>query len=164
MIWKNVEGYKVPYRVSDEGVVERWSERSQKWYVMRQRLRGGRAIVTLRGADDRQKAVAVVRLMDDAFFGGYAKKHGLVILHKNGAKLDCAVENLLFCTRQEMGKLTGGIGRRKAVMRRDRWGGVTVYPTIQAAAEQNGLNRTTLTRWLKSGQMDPRGYLFEVVA
>ena len=164
MIWKNVEGYKVPYRVSDEGVVERWSARSRKWYVMRQRLRGGRAIVTLRGADDRQKAVAVVRLMDDAFFGGYAKKHDLVILHKNGAKLDCAVENLLFCTRQEMGKRTGGIGRRKAVMRRDRWGGVTVYPTIQAAAEQNGLNRTTLTRWLKSGQMDPRGYLFEVVA
>ena len=164
MIWKNVEGYKVPYRVSDEGVVERWSERSQSWCVMRQRLRGGRAIVTLRGADDRQKAVAVVRLMDEAFFDGYAKKNDLVILHKNGAKLDCAVENLLFCTRQEMGQRTGGIGRRRAVVRHDRKGGATVYPTIQAAAEQNGLTRTTLTRWMKTKQLDPRGYLFEVLA
>ena len=83
------------------------------------------------------------------------------LMHKNGAKMDCAVENLVITTKKEIGKHWGGTGRRKAVVRRDRNGAETMYKSITAAAKANGISRTGLCRRLNGKTQDPRGYRFE---
>lgn len=160
MIWKMIEGYRCPYRISDQGEVQRQTE-DGSWVRVSAHLSRNRAYLTLRKADGIPQKVAVVRLMDDYFFGGKAKRDNMHIMHKNGAKMDCAVENLVITTQKEIGKHWGGIGRRKAVVRRDRNGVETMYKSITAAAKANGISRTGLCRRLNGKTHDPRGYKFE---
>lgn len=160
MTWKQIEGYRSPYRISDRGEVQR-QKKDGSWVRMCVYLSRSRAHVDLRRADGTRQKVAVVRLMDTYFLGGRAKREGLRILHRNGAKLDCAVENLVLTTQSEIGKRWGGTGRRKPVVRRDRNGAETLYASITNAAKANGLCRPELYRRLNGEVLDPRGYRFE---
>lgn len=135
MTWKMIEGYRCPYRISDQGEVQRQTK-DRRWVRVSAHLSRNRAYLTLRKADGIPQKVAVVRLMDTYFFGGRAKRDNMHLMHKNGAKMDCAVENLVITTKEEIGKHWGGTGRRKAVVRRDRNGAETMYKSITAVKLQ----------------------------
>lgn len=109
MTWKMIEGYRCPYRISDQGEVQRQTK-DGRWVRVSAHLSRNRAYLTLRKADGIPQKVAVVRLMDTYFFGGRAKRDNMHLMHKNGAKMDCAVENLVITTKKEIGKHWGGTG------------------------------------------------------
>lgn len=159
MVWKKIEGYKFDYRISDQGNVQRFFQ-DKGWVELKTKVSLNRLHVTLRRTDGTQTKIAVVNLMDKCFFGGYARKNGLKITHKNGIKTDCAAENLHFTTPEEIGRLWGIVGSRKTVIRYDRHGNATAYSSVKEAARKNNLTTSSMNRRLNHGVLDPRGYRF----
>ena len=95
--------------------------------------------VHLRKADGKRKAVPVIQLMDDAFFGGYAKKRRLCITHKNGMTTDCSKYNIIFVTPTELN--LGNLHRNLRVVKLDANGKVIArYKSCREAAEKNFLS------------------------
>lgn len=141
-VWKEITGYRWPYRISTDGDVQKfWNG---EWVELRPYLSGGRAraMVKMRTADNRKIEVPVVWLMADAFMGG--RRNGFCIVHRNGAKLDCALENLKFATRKECGKLSCG-NRRRTVLKLDRAGRViAIYPSVTEAAKRNYISKNAV--------------------
>ena len=76
MTWKMIEGYRCPYRISDQGEVQRQTK-DGRWVRVSAHLSRNRAYLTLRKADGIPQKVAVVRLMDTYFFGGRAKRDNM---------------------------------------------------------------------------------------
>ena len=90
MRYAMIEGYKFPYRIGENGVVE--SCRTGRWVPVAVSAQGHRsAVVRLQGMEKRV-SVSVARLMANAFMGGIPKGYG--VFHKNRAKLDNELENL----------------------------------------------------------------------
>lgn len=160
MGWKMIDGYRNPYRINDDGEVQRMTPKGE-WVEIKAILSHERAHVTLRTKDGGHRKVPVVRLMDDAFLGGRAKREGLFITHKNGAKMDCALANLELVTPGENGKRHGGISNRRAVVRYDTNGRTKLYRSVADAAKENGLSRPGIWRRMSGEVLDPRGYRFE---
>lgn len=160
MIWKEIPGYKFPYRISDQGEVQKWDKKA--WVTLRHRITWNRLYVCLRQADGKQAKVALVRLMDDAFFGGRAKRDGLRMLHKNGVKTECSADNLVPTPQSELGRIYGARGARKPVIRYDRNGNSTLYHSVKEAAQKNGLSTSAMDRRIYGKVLDPRGYRFEI--
>lgn len=160
MDWKMIDGYRNPYRINDEGEVQRMTPKGE-WVEIKAILSHERAHVTLRTKDGGHRKVPVVRLMDDAFLGGRAKREGLFITHKNGAKMDCALANLELVTPGESGKRHGGISNRRAVVRYDTNGRTKLYRSAADAAKENGLSKSGIWRRMSGEVLDPRGYRFE---
>lgn len=93
MTWRKIDGYQYPYRINEEAQVQKWD--GKQWIDIRARISGNRAVVYLRTVEGKQYKAALVRLMDDAFWEGRAKRDGLHITHRNGVKLDCELRNLV---------------------------------------------------------------------
>lgn len=142
MTWEMINGYRNPYRINDDGEVQRMTTKGE-WVAMKARLSHERAHVTLLTKDGGHRKVPVVRLMDDAFLGGRAKREGLFITHKNGAKMDCAFANLELVTPGESGKRHGGISNRRAVVRYDN-NGRTKQLSIWSLRTATFLNKRSL--------------------
>lgn len=140
--WVEITGYRFRYRINREAVVQKELE-SGKWYTLRAYISGrSRACVKMRTEDNRKVDVPVVWLMADAFMGG--RRPGYNIIHRNGAKLDCALVNLAFASKQATGKISSG-NRRKAVMKVDRSGQVVaIYPSAREAARRNYISQNSI--------------------
>lgn len=151
--WRSVEGYKYPYRISVDGIVQKklpdgnWQTVSARVVSMR------RACVTLRRKDGTRTQVPVVRLMANAFMGGW--KPGMCCIHKNRYKLDCSLGNLKFVTQQECGRLSCR-NRRKPVAKVDRDGNVIeFYSSCAEAARKNHLSATAIYHRCNNLLKDP---------
>ena len=113
-MWKEIKGYKWLYRINEDGLVQRfWKE---KWIDRKphfgEKLK--RPKICMRRADNSRVEVPLVNLMADAFMGG--RKPGMVIIHKDGMRLNCSVWNLRFVTQQESGRIYGA-SRNKPVLK-----------------------------------------------
>lgn len=90
-MWKLIEGYKWPYRINEDGVVQK--NDGSGWVTLKPYLSGRRRpCVKMRTVNDGQADVPVTNLMADMFMGG--RKPGECVIHKNGAKMDCSLGNL----------------------------------------------------------------------
>jgi hypothetical protein len=70
---------------------------------------------------------------------------GKVLYHKNGNKQDNYVNNLVYITRAELGKLTGAKGRRQPVAKVNRAGEVVAtYSSAREAAKANFMSYQTV--------------------
>jgi len=152
-IWKEVEGYRFRYQVNESGAVRKQLE-DGSWFYLRPYVAGrNRACVKMRTADNRKVDVPVVWLVADAFMGG--RRPGMNILHKNGAKMDCAVWNLKFVTKRESGKVSSG-NRRKAVAKIDRKGNVVeMYSSGREAAKKNYISQNSIWARCRNKVQDP---------
>lgn len=146
-MWKPIEGYRWPYRINEEGDVQKFYE--GKWVALRPYISGGRnrAMVKMRTIDNRKIEVPLVWLMADAFMGG--RRPGMNIIHKNGSKLDCAVWNLKFVTKSESGKLGAGARRRTVLKVAPDGTVVAVFSSGREASRadfisQNAINQRCL--------------------
>lgn len=160
MEWRNIPGYKYPYRISDQGEVQKWD--GNVWCTLIPDTISARVQVRLKREDGVQHRVGVFRLLDKYFNGGYADKHGLCVGPKNGVKTECTLENLAYKTQSEIGRKALSRTVRKPVIRYDQYGNATIYPSVHEAAVKNGLSKSSLDRRLYQGVLDPRGYRFEV--
>lgn len=158
-IWREITGYRYRYRISDQAQIQKFDPRAG-WTDIATKISWNRLHVTLRGLDGKQHKVAVVNLMDAAFFGGYARRNGLKIAHKNRARADCSAENLYFTTQSEIGQRNGAIGRRKPVIVTRR-GESIIYGSVTEAAEKTGLTRAGINRRLRGEVLDQKGRVFE---
>ena len=113
MIWKEIYGYKFRYRINDDGKVQKFDSKRNVWVDLSVKV-AERATVSLRTKEGKQVEVGVSRLMDQAFFGGYAQKNGLKAAHRNASKADCSRGNLIFLNQSQLGRWHGGRGEKKA--------------------------------------------------
>ena len=121
-----------PYRVSDEGVVQRWN--GKDWITLRPYIAGDRACVCFYREDKTRKSCSVSRLVVDAFMGGV--KEDERIIHVNRSKFDNAVENLRKVPIAQCSQMRDA--PRKVVAKISPAGIVLqLYPTIGAAARDN---------------------------
>ena len=79
-------------------------------------------MVYLRTVEGKQYKAALVRLMDDAFWEGRAKRDGLHITHRNGVKLDCELRNLVAVKPGQAGRKYHGRPHKRPVIRLDLHG------------------------------------------
>ena len=160
MAWRSIDGYKYPYRISDQGEVQKWD--GKQWITLLQDTTSVRVQVRLKRMDGGQHKVGVFRLLDKYFNGGYAEKNGLCVGPKNGMKTECTLENITYKTHAEIGRKSIYRTARKPVVRYDRHGNSVIYPSIKEAAKKNGMTVSSLDRRLYHGTLDPRGYRWEV--
>lgn len=99
-MWKEIKGYKWPYRVNEDGVVQKFYR--EKWVTLNPYIHGERAMVKMRSLENKKMDVPVVWLMADAFMGG--RRPGMNIVHKDGCKLNNCIWNLKFETKRQCGK------------------------------------------------------------
>lgn len=95
--WRDVVGFEGVYKVSSLGRVRR--VRSGKWRILKGSVnRTGYRYVTLVNRPN-SKSVQVSHLVADAFIG--KRPDGYQVNHIDGNKLNNAVNNLEYCTRQQ---------------------------------------------------------------
>ena len=155
MGWVAIEGYKFPYRISDTGRVQSFA--SGKWVDMNPSMYR-KLTVTFRTTDNKSKTVPVKRLVVDAFMGG--RKAGYRVIHKNGMKTDCAVENLAFVREEALGKMFGGVGKRKVVLKVDKNGDLLdVYSSSKEAAKKSFMSERQIERHCRGQVQNPFKYM-----
>ena len=153
--WRDIPGYAYPYRISDQGEVQQL--RNGKWKHLSVAITK-RAEVHLRLENGKQCRKGVFRLLDEYFNGGYARKHGLCVGPKNGVKSECTLDNLAYKTQAEIGKKYLTRYSKKPIIRIERNGKTTIYPSVKEAAKHSGLTVQSLDRRLYHNVLDPRGY------
>lgn len=141
-MWIDIPGYKWPYRINEEGQVEKQLP-DGTWVKLKPYLSGrNRVCVKMRTADDRKVDMPLVWLMADAFMQG--RRPGYGIVHKNGSKYDCGLNNLRYATLAECGKMSSA-NRRRPVLKLDRSGHVVaIYKSAAEAAAKNFLSKTAI--------------------
>lgn len=159
MEWRPIEGYKFPYRISETARLQKFYK--GKWVEVDTKFYGGshdRLEACMRTADSKKRIVGINTLMANAFLGGC--KPGYKVIHKNGMKTDCALENLAFASQKEIGKKYGGIGRRKSVLKVDKNGNLlAVYHTAGEAAKRNFMSETQVRKHCRGIVQNPFKFL-----
>ena len=140
-MWVQIKGYKFPYRINEEGIVQK--NDNGEWITLKPRISTNRATYSMRKADGGRIYVPAVWLMADAFMGG--RRPGMNIVHKNGMKSDNCLTNLIFLSKKESGKRTGS-NRRRAVEKIAPDGTVIeLYRSANEAAKKNFVHRNCIS-------------------
>lgn len=159
-MWKYITGYKFPYRVNQDGCVQKFQ--NNKWVSLSHIYTSGRMIVKLVKEDGTRVGYGVLRLLDKCFNDDYAKKHGLCVCPKNGVKSECTLSNITYKLPSEVSVASMLRHRRRPVIRYDRFGNSEVYKSVTEAAKKNWLSKSSLDQRIYHGVLDPRGYRFEL--
>lgn len=153
MRWEQIDGFMSPYRVSDEGVVQRWN--GKDWITLQPYLAGKRVCVMFYYPDKKRKSVGVARLVAEAFMGGV--KDDERIVHINRSKFDNAVENLRKVSKYQCGTMRDYT--RKVVAKISPAGIVLkFYPTVKAAARDNYWSEKRISDHCHGRVKDPFRY------
>lgn len=103
--WKAIKGYKYPYRINEEAVVEELLDgvwRTVRPFVQQDGRRAPRLCVRLVNNADHPTLIPVKRLMINAFFGG--SKDGVSYGLRNGCFGDCSLANIYPLTEEDRRK------------------------------------------------------------
>ena len=153
-MWVAIEGYKYPYRINEEARVQKYDK--GKWIDLSTKLRKGNQAVSvwMRGVNGEEMYVSLTRLMAEAFMGG--RRPGYNIIHKNGVKQDCYLDNLEFIKNEDSGKKFGGLARRMPVLKVDRNGEIlAAYKNAKEAAKENFMFEDNVKRHCRGAIKNP---------
>lgn len=142
--WRKIDGYLYDYQINDLGQLRK-IQPNGKIIMMKPHVNKGNGnyAISLKVSKNKRKHIAVKRLMDEVFFDGYARKHGLSITNKNGIKTDCSVYNLEFITPSNLGKRYNNACKRVAKVTRDG-DIVAYYASCEEAARKNFVSKTAV--------------------
>ena len=165
--WRYITGYAYDYRIGDMGNVQRlMPDGNWKDLVPYKNSKNGLLYVGLRKEVGKKVNVAVIKLMDEYFFGNYAKKHGLCRTHRNGMTTDCSKYNIIFVAPSALNQ--GNYHRHKRVVKMDSEGNILArYASCQEAAKANFMSKTGMYNRVNKKVKHPEGldgyiYRFEV--
>lgn len=132
--WRDIPGYRIPYRISETGRVQRYD--GSAWIDLATRLgdHGKRVVVTLRRPDGTAQMTPVTHLMANAFMGGLRK--GQAVIHKNGLKSDNELVNLQIVTQKQATELSRRANRRPVVKVNRKGEILAVYSSAEEAAKK----------------------------
>lgn len=163
MKWKAIEGYRFPYRISDQGIVQKQLP-SGEWFTLKGYPYSGQWRVHLWIDKDKWRRVQISKLVADAFMGGTPA--GMLRVHKNGMLTDNAVENIIFMTR-EQAATRHRPGNSRPVVKIDEDGEVVAFYSSQSeAARENYMTQQTISKRCHGLIENPRrldgyDYIFE---
>ena len=142
MAWKIIEAYQYPYRISEEGEVQRQLPNGA-WRTMNPEVNRRYAMITVVIRTGVYRKISVTSLMEGRWVP--RRKPGEVFRHRNGAAADCSARNLELTTQAGLARRLKGPGRRP-VAKIDRAGEIVeLYRSIRAAAEANHVDRKCVT-------------------
>lgn len=164
--WRKIEGYLYDYQINDLGQMRKVNPDGSIVELRPHKNKSnGVYSISLRVEKNKRKHVAVKHLMDEVFFDGYAKKHGLSITHKNGFQTDCSAYNLQFVTPSQLGKKYKNAEKRVAKV--DKRGRVIeFYASCKEAAEKNFISPTAVYHRVNNKVKHPYrldGYTYKFV-
>ena len=152
-MWKEIYGYKYPYKISDMADIIKFDPLVEKWVRISTFRNWNRLYVTLAGLDGKRHSVAVSNLMANAFMGG--KKPGECITYKNGSRMDCCLYNLKKMSKIDACKKSR-YAKRRSVCKVDQDGNVVeVYSSLVEAAEKNFISYGAIQNRLYGKIKDP---------
>lgn len=136
--WRDIPGADHKYQISKDGIVRRILDNGKA-----RNLTGffnhDKYVVKIY-YETQAKNERVISLMVKTFFGKVPD--GKLAFHINGIKCDNSIYNIGFCTREELGKITGGQNeKRRATEKVDQSGEVLkVYSSVREAARDNHMS------------------------
>lgn len=140
MAWKLIEGYKYPYRISDQGEIQKWD--GKRWRTLKPYCYNRQPRIHLWLPDGTWKRVLISKLVADAFLGGTPP--GMCRAHRNGMVKDNAAENIVFKTRAEAAVMRRP-GNSRPVLKVDRAGNVVaIYQSTAEAARANHISQAAI--------------------
>lgn len=135
------------YYVSNQGYVLSVSSKSYKERRLTGYVKQGRKnapyIIKLDG-----KEKCIKHLVAQAFMPDY-KGDKSVILHKDGNKKNCRVDNLIVVSKRQVNQITGALSTSQKVVVTDKQGIETVYSSIRKAAIALNCSYQTLLDYMK---------------
>lgn len=160
MIYKQIEGYKFPYRISDIGVVEKQLPNGT-WIALSPYVNHSSVWVRLARKVGCSRRVRIASLMRDYFMGG--KRDGMRVMRKSSCITDCSLSNLTWATVKSVAKSTGGSNKR-SIEKIDVDGNVVeLYSSVREAAKSNFVAPMTIIRRCQNRIKNPyalTGYTF----
>lgn len=155
------ETKKHKYYVSNKGYVLSVSSKSYKEHRLSGYVKQGRVnapyVVKL---GDKERCIK--HLVAEAFIPGYKGKDSN-ILHKDGNKKNCRVDNLIIVPKSQVAKITGPQSRSQKIKVTDLEGNITIYSSIRAASDNLNCSYQTLLDYIngryKTSVLD--GYIIE---
>lgn len=149
-LWKSIDGYRYPYRVSDQGEVQKLLENGT-WRTLKQWSNRGAMTVDLRRTDGGTDRPFVSKLVADYFMGGTPP--GMMRVHRNGLKADNSVQNIVFRPRGKSGARPGNC---RPVMKIAPDGEVVaIYRSGSEAARENFISQTYMSKLCLGLVKDP---------
>ena len=147
--WKDIPGFDGRYQASTEGRIRRVWQKSGTFRMLKPYKKGSgkhsnaEALRVALIANDGRKVVrTVLKLVALTYYG---VPDGMVPIHANGEKSDCAARNVLLVTNQESGKRFGADAGRRPVMKIDAAGeAVEFYRSAREAARHNYVSYQTV--------------------
>lgn len=161
MDWKAIEGYRYPYRINDQGEVQK-QVGPDKWKTLKQCAYGNIMRVDLRLPDGKTVRPSVSKMVADYFMGGTPP--GMMRVHRNWLKADNAKENIVFRPRGKSGARPGNC---RPVLKVDRAGNVVaIYRSTVEAAKKNHISQAAigkrcLRRIKDPYRLDGYNYIYE---
>lgn len=134
------------YYVSNQGYVLSVSAKSYKEHKLTGYVKQGRVnapYVIKLGNKER----CVKHLVAQAFIPEY-KGADSNILHKDGNKKNCRVDNLIVVPKRQVAKITGPQSRSQKIIVTDYQGNETVYSSIRKAADNLNCSYQTLLDYI----------------
>lgn len=149
--WKQIPGYNGKYEASRDGKVRRvypsGSTREMTPYrktgQKHQKILRNRLFVKLTKDGDKGREVPMLKIMAETFLGEVPE--GMVPYHKNSIVTDNHIQNIGFISRQELGRMTGDMSGRRAVIKIAPDGEeVEIYKSAREAARHEHCSYQTI--------------------
>lgn len=144
MIWKELKGFRYPYRVSEEGEVQ--VNKKGEWQTLNvhlNRLKNTAVpYVSICVFPKGSRKYSITALMEDVWLP--VRKKCQRYIHKNGSGLDCSVYNIQVGTLADLNRKNKD-QRRRVVEKIDRFGNVLeVYGSMKEAAQKNHFDKKSI--------------------
>lgn len=132
----DIPGYAGRYQVNVMGQI------LKNGRPMKPTFKRGKYEIRLMDENKKRHSHCVHKIVAQVFL---PQQSGMVLYHKNGDLSDHCVNNLEWITRQELGKKTGAMAKRKTVLKIDRGGNIIkIYPSARSAARDNFMSYQTV--------------------
>ena len=156
-LWRPIPGFGGMYEASFDGRIRK--VKGMKQGEKKQFLKGKVFCVRLAVSKTKTKEQRVHVLVARAWLG--EKPQGLCIYHKNGVRTDNFANNLAYVSRSVIGKKTGALASKRAVLKLDEYGKVLeVFPSARAAAKVEPLSFQAIIDRCNGKVKNPSGFFY----